>query len=222
MAFDKTLPNNATKIRDYPGILTGNISAVQQGDADFNNWSVNLINRVTAGQTADAVRIASTMRLYASPDQGTAPSGKTELFVISAVTPSGVVIQLTNNGKLGAEKTSIQAKDISFGTNNTVNDQRAMASAWSTVTVPASSITAQTNYGMTWARASEGKYVATFTVAMDNADYSIVGTGSSTDVRSVMVNPDVTKDVNGFGIVTRNTNAAARDSSFNVVVFGGR
>ena len=45
MAFDKTLPTNNTKIRNYPTVLTDNWSAIQAGDLTFKAWQVNFADR---------------------------------------------------------------------------------------------------------------------------------------------------------------------------------
>jgi hypothetical protein len=91
MAFDKTLPANGTKIRDYPTVLGNNFTAIQEGDDTLQYWQTNYVDRDTVAgappPTQDPVAIADTMVVFSKND-----GSNTELF---SMDPSSVISQLT-------------------------------------------------------------------------------------------------------------------------------
>ena len=95
MAFDKTLPSNTTKIRNYPTVLTGNFAGIQEADNTFLPIAINFADRTPLPDPNDPAALAATVKVYSKQDGAGAPQ-------IYAINPSSVVQQLTNFGSVTA------------------------------------------------------------------------------------------------------------------------
>ena len=227
MAYDKTLPTNSTKIRNYPTVLTDNFAAIEEGDISLKHWQVNFIERNAVPGAPppanDPTRADDTMILFSKQDA----AGETELFFMDDQNPANVT-QVTQGGALGGASTNILGTDISFDGGTFTNNQNGMCTAWSFVTVVGSAISTQTNYGMTWTRTSTGVYKATFTASQVlNANYVVTGTAYSSSGGSegtvLSFASDKTRSTTEFSIRMKHvTSDSNRDRSFMVAVFGGR
>jgi len=116
MTYDKTLPTNTTKIRNYPTVLTDNFAALEEGDISLKHWQVNFIERnaVPGPISNDPTRADNTMILYSKQDG----AGETELFVIDDRNPANVT-QLTEEGALGSTSTQVNANGVAFDVDAT-------------------------------------------------------------------------------------------------------
>lgn len=118
MAFDKTLPQNSTKIRRYPEVLTDNFAAIQTGDDTFQVWQLNFIDRdLVPGApppTQDPTRVDDTIIIYSKQNA----DGETDLFLMDDRAIANI-IQVSQDGALGSTSTSLNAKDLSFDVDPT-------------------------------------------------------------------------------------------------------
>lgn len=226
MAFDKTLPANRTKIRNYPNILTGNFAGIQTGDSTFKVWQLNFADRDLVDgappPAQDPVSIADTMIVY-SKQNG---DGETDLFIRDD-RGSPNTVELTTNGSLGGPSTPVQALTISFDGGTFTNNQNAMCTAWASVVVSGMSISSQTGYGITFSRNGTGEYTGTFTASqVTNANYAVVGTAYSSsgggEFTVLSIDASTTPTTTSFDIVIRKDGNSSRDRSFMIAVFGGR
>lgn len=114
MAWDKTLPNNSTKIRNYPTVLTANFAAMEEGQSSLQQWKANFIERnaIPSAPPVDPARIDDTMQLYSKQNA----DGETDLYVIDDRATANV-IEISENGRLGGRSQDIVLNDAYFGTD---------------------------------------------------------------------------------------------------------
>ena len=79
MAFNKNEPQDTTKIRNLSTILTDNFTGIQEGDASFAPWALNLIRRNGAAPSVDPTAIADNIILYSKDSS----AGQAELYAIN-------------------------------------------------------------------------------------------------------------------------------------------
>ena len=219
MTFDKTLPSTTSKIRDYPSILIGNFSGIQEGDLTFKVWQQNFVERNSVPgappPNTDPTRDDDTMILFSKQDA--VPN--TELFVMDDQNPANI-IQLTEEGALGSTSTQVNTNGISFDATY-INTQDAFCSGWAAVT---STGVLSAGYGLTSAQNGTGDYTLTITTALSSANYVVIGTVLTALTRArVLYCYD--RQAGSFSVRTQAINASAGDyenAAFMVSVFGGR
>ena len=96
MAWDKTLPSNSTKIRNYPTVLTANWQAIEENDTavvatSINQWAIHLIDRSTIGGSNTPARLDDINQLYTRSDGTT-----NQLFMLDSENPAND-IQMTRS-----------------------------------------------------------------------------------------------------------------------------
>jgi hypothetical protein len=214
--FNSGLPNNASKIRNYPTLLQNNFRGIEIGDATFKIWQANFPQRnlLPGPPTDDPAALADTSIIYAKEDPAIA--GKTELF---AIDPDSDVIQLTQGGSLGSATTTLKCSSLTVGTN--LNSQNALVSAWAIV---ASNGVLTKGYGLTSVQNVNGDYTLTFTTPLVDANYVVNGTVffNGTRARVLYVYNQL---AGSFSVRIQATNASAGDyesNIFMVSVMGGR
>lgn len=90
MAFDKTQPQNTTKLRNLGVVIRPNWDAIETADSTFIPEALNLADRTAAGIANDPTAIADSVILYSKQDG----SGNPQSF---AIDPSSNIYQLTGN-----------------------------------------------------------------------------------------------------------------------------
>lgn len=215
MAWDKTLPSNTTKIRNYPTVLTDNFSAIEEGDLTLTHWQVNFIERNAVPGAPppanDPTRQDNTMILFSKQDGG----GNTELFFLDDRSPANN-IQLTENGYIGSSSTKISLNEFTFdsGTttfneNNVINAHGAFNSAGAAIYVNACTV----------AKAGTGRYNVTFTTPRANTNYAVTAICDDTGNSRVAKLGNVT--VNGFQLHVVQKDGDSRDIGCRFMVVGG-
>lgn len=101
MAWNKNEPQNATKIRNYPTVISNNWTAIEENDTgvvstSLNQWAVHLIDRSTIGGANTPTRLDNVGQIYCR-DDGTA----NELFFLDSENPANEV-QLTRSSAVNA------------------------------------------------------------------------------------------------------------------------
>ncbi len=118
MAYDKTLPANSTKIRNYPTVLTNNFAAIEEGDISLKHWQINFIERNAVPGAPppanDPTRADDTMIMFSKQDS----AGETELFLLDDRSPANN-FQITQNGALGSTSTQVNANGLAFDVDST-------------------------------------------------------------------------------------------------------
>lgn len=94
MAWDKDQPQNTTKIRNLPAVLTPNWYAIEQAEASFKPYAINLLDRNVLNTSnpsfpVNPTAIADTYALFSKKDA----SGNDQLYGIS---PSSVITQFSS------------------------------------------------------------------------------------------------------------------------------
>lgn len=91
MAWDKSLPSNSTKIRNYPTVLGANFAAIEEGGDTLQFWKSNYIERdaIPSAPPATPTRIDNTLQLYSRQ-----VDSQRQLFLLDAESPAND-IQLT-------------------------------------------------------------------------------------------------------------------------------
>jgi|GEM_PF-1798825 len=215
MAYDKTLPNNTTKIRNYPTVLTDNFSAIEEGDLTLKHWQVNFIERNAVPGAPppanDPTRADDTMIVFSKQDA----SSETELFVMDDRNPANI-IQFTEDGRLGGTTTNLSINNFSFdgGTttfdeNNVINAHGAFNSAGTAIYVNACTV----------AKAGTGRYNVTFSTARANTNYAVTAICDDTGNSRVAKLGNVT--VNGFQLHVVQKDGNSRDIGCRFMVVGG-
>ena len=90
MAWNKNLPDDATKIRNAPTVIQENWDAIESGSSSLEIGSVNYYDRNAAGSTysSDPAIISTSSILYAKKDSD-------NISRIFALDPNGDTSQLT-------------------------------------------------------------------------------------------------------------------------------
>jgi hypothetical protein len=88
MVWDLTQPTDTTKIRNLGTVIRPNWQAIQEGDASFKPYSINLDNRTPLPISNDPLAIANAYLLYCKEDT----AGDPQLYGIDA---SSNIIQFT-------------------------------------------------------------------------------------------------------------------------------
>tara|TARA_R110002126_G_scaffold77229_5_gene192679 strand:- start:6799 stop:7485 length:687 start_codon:yes stop_codon:yes gene_type:complete len=227
VAFDKTLPTNSTKIRNYPTVLTDNWSAIQTGDLTFKTWQLNFADRDEVEgappPTQDPTRDDDTMIMFSKNNA----DGETDLYILDdRSSPSNFA--LTENGKVGGRATSAVFQDISIGTNTFVNDQNNFVWAHGRVPKAGGAISGQ-GLGTATTGSVSGynpAYTITLTRTPSNANYQVFimceGTGSSSRARVGGLIPG-TRTVNDFSVFIQRTGDSdmKTDADYYIMVVGG-
>lgn len=229
MAWDKTLPNNATKIRNYPSVLTQNWEAIEEGDITLQQWQINLIERnaVPGPISSDPSREDDVMILYSKQDA----SAETESFILDDRNPANV-IQITEDGYLGSLTQQVSASNVRFDAPIAPATYQAEYGINQMLTAYGRFNSAGTlASGFNMAGAAKAGNTYTVTVAADvllNSNYILLLTSSTPDDSSERVINYISKGVPAAGVATTITLAitsgsgSSRSQAFQVVVIGGR
>jgi len=220
MAFDKTLPTNSTKIRNYPTVLGDNFAAIEEGDLTFTPWQINFIERNAVPGAPppanDPTRQDDTIIMFSKQDG----AGETELFILDDRNPANN-FQITEAGKIGSASTQFVAQDISFAAETATYASTNMVAYWAKVA--STGILQGSSGGFTSVRNSLGNYTLTFTTVQGSVNYGVnvtVKNNNSSD------NPHIanyhTPAVGTVQVMIRNQNGTAVDREFSISVFGGR
>jgi hypothetical protein len=220
MAFDKTLPTNATKIRNYPTVLTDNFSAIEEGDITLKYWQVNFIERNSVPgappPTNDPTRADNTMILFSKQDG----AGETELWILDDRSPANNY-QITEAGKLGSQNTQFVTQDISFGTETSTYSSTNMIAYWAIISSGGAVVAS--SGGITAVRNSTGRYTVTFTTPQSTVNYGVNVTCENTSTGD---NPHIcnyfSKNINNFQVLIKNQNGTSVDRAFTITIYGGR
>jgi len=95
MAWDKTLPQGSTKIRNLGDVITPNWDAIETADSTFLPQALNLADRDALAIASDPTAIADSVILYSKQDA----AGNPQAYFID---PSSNVIQMTTGLPIGA------------------------------------------------------------------------------------------------------------------------
>lgn len=220
MAFDKTLPSNSTKIRNYPTVLGDNFSALEEGDLTFKQWQVNFIERNAVPGAPppanDPTRADDTMILFSKQDG----ASETELFFMDDRNPA-TITQLTEDGKIGSATTQFVALDISFEAETSLYNSGNMVAYWGNVSSAGTLL--ESSGGITSVRTSVGNYTVTFSVAQSTVNYGVtIGVRNNNSADNIHVANYHTNVVGSFKVTIRNQNNTAVDRAFSVSINGGR
>jgi len=180
MAFDKTLPTNSTKIRNYPTVLTNNFAAIEEGDTTLQYWKSNFIERnaIPSAPAVDPSRIDDVMQVYSKQNA----DGETDLYVIDDRSTANI-IEITENGKMGGRATSAVFQDISIGTNTFVNTQNSFVFAYGSIPSGGGAIIGGVGLG-TATTGTVGSDSDAYTVTFSgrnpsNTNYIVITTGAT-------------------------------------------
>jgi len=220
MAFDKTLPTNSTKIRNYPTVLGDNFAAIEEGDLTLTHWQINFIERNAVPGAPppanDPTRQDDTMIMFSKQDG----AGETELFILDDRSPANN-FQITEAGKIGSASTQFVAQDISFAAETATYASTNMVAYWGYIS--SAGVIQDSSGGFTSARNSVGNYTITFSVAQSSGNYGVNLTARNNNSSD---NPHIanyhTQVAGSFKVMIRNQNNTPVDRGFSFSVFGGR
>lgn len=217
-SWNSNLPQNNTKIRDYPTVLTNNFNALEKGDLTLKNWQVNLIERNSVPgappPTNDPTRSDDTMIVFCKQDS----SGETELFVMDDRNPANI-IQFTENGNMGSQNTPIYGSSISFDGGTSSMNGIHQVSGWLRVAANGSIIS--TSGDLTVVKSSTGLYTIGFSVAPANTNFVGIAVPANPSSRRSISCENYTSTTFQVRIYSNST-GKNEDEPFQVVVFGGR
>lgn len=216
MAFDKTLPNNTTKIRNYPTVLTANFAGLEEGQDSLQIWKANFIERnaIPSAPAVDPSRIDDTMQIYSKQNA----DGETDLYVLDDRSPANV-IELTENGRIGGRSQDFVLNEAYYGTDTLARG------VWGVPTV-VGSIDGSGNVeawseGIASTSVVSSRRRLTFTAnRFNNANYVVLVTptsGGNTRIATWTNKTTTTLDIR----ITNQNNTDAL-VAFDIVIFGGR
>jgi hypothetical protein len=216
MAFDKTLPNNATKIRNYPTVLQDNFKGIQEGDSTFIMQQINVADR-TAGAILPETpaAIADTMLLFSKND-----GSNTELYTRD---PDGNIIQVTTEGSLGNTSTNLEASQLKFSDDFIFTPSNGFINAWAYC----NGGTVLYNYHLpTIATVGTGIYTLTTSAVFNNANICLLSgvTMSGTDDMILSINgaPTIAASKITFRVETVNRSSGSHKAvRYWIAIIGG-
>jgi hypothetical protein len=210
MAWDKTLPADASKLRLSAGYIRANWTALENGDVPY-------VKLKLAEQAANPTRANDTGWLFTKQ-----ASSQTELYYEDDRNPA-LVTQISNNGGIGATSQILYGSAV-ITSGSYQNTQNAFISAWGSVD---SSGNLTAGFGVTSARNSTGLYTITFTSALSGANnYGVCATAyEDPGPNHNRVAMCTVRNAANFRIRTQRTDQSGgsfEDCAFMFVVFGGR
>ena len=218
MTWDKTLPSNTTKIRQYPTVLTANFAAVEEGDSTLQQWKINLIQRnaIPSAPPVTPAKIANVVQVYAKQSI----FSRSELFVTDDHSPVNT-IQLTQDGKIGAQGQDIRANNYFYGADTIGRG------LWSSPTIVGrideSGAVLTGSQGIASVSIASNVFTVNFTASrITNTNYMVLVTpqfGSSSNPRFACWDNKTTSSVDVY-VVNQNGTKARRP--FDIIIFGGR
>tara|TARA_R110002096_G_scaffold48903_1_gene129384 strand:+ start:4731 stop:5387 length:657 start_codon:yes stop_codon:yes gene_type:complete len=171
MGWDKDLPIADQKLNTLAGVITDNWDAIQEADetsgTPIHQKAVLLGDRTAlAAANDDPTVVGATTYLYSKQDTGAVQ----EAYIEDAASN---IIQLTNDGKIGATNVDYEANSISFDGTITFNENNYIA-AWGKIID--SSLTVSPSSGIsTVTRPATGEYLVTLSAnVVNNANYIVI------------------------------------------------
>lgn len=212
MAFDKSQPEDTTKIRNLGVVIRPNWVAIEEADSSFKPYAINLISRNTTGASNDPSTIASTSILFCKNDT----AGNPELHHRGA---AGNIIQMSYGGRMGGPETDLTMNKFRFGTsavNYSVNSVVSSAISW---TASGSTVS---SFRCSQSKIATGVYRVTFSTARTSLNYYVQATLSFSPSSSTAVCLKVTnKELTYFDVETLTKDLSAVNEAVYCVVFGG-
>jgi hypothetical protein len=209
MAYDTTQPTDTTKIRNLGVVIRPNWVAIQEGDATFRPYAINLQNRTPLIVANDPATIAGSSIIYVKNDG----AGNPESF---AKDGAGNIVQLTVGGRLGGTTTNATISGIRFGASAVdygVNNIISAAVRWNSAGATLSS------FGCNIIRSAVGFYTVTLTTARANTNYWPIATAfDESNCRACKVNILSTTQ---FTVRITNDDGTSRDTGGFCMLAGG-
>jgi len=167
MAWDKTLPTNSTKIRNYPTVLTANWQAIEENDSgvvgtSLNQWAIHLIDRSTIGGSNTPSRLDDVNQLYTRNDGST-----NQLFMLDSENPANE-IQLT------------RSTEVTVGANGQTFLPGGVLFQWFTYSLPAGNTTVTYPIAFPTAVYNVGLTLSASNTGYNDVDAYVVGTPNTT------------------------------------------
>lgn len=217
MAWDKTLPANATKIRNYPAVLTANFTALEEADSSLQQWKINLIQRnaIPSAPPVTPAKITNVIQVYAKQSI----FSRSELFVTDDhSTPN--TIQLTQDGKIGAQGQDVRANNYFYGADTL--GRGSWASPTIVGRISASGTVQAGSQGIASVTLSGSVFTVNFSASrITNTNYMVLVTperGSSNPRFACWEN----KSTSSVDVRVVNQNGTLAPEAFDIVIFGGR
>lgn len=217
MAWDKSLPSNITKIRNYPTVLGDNFSAVEEGDDTLKIWKANFIERnaIPSAPAVTPTRIDDTMQIFSKQNP---TDSETDLFVLDDRATANT-IQLTENGKLGGLTQALALDSFTFDDTRVFNENNIIAAYG---LLPDN--TGSPTYGdgiASVTRTGTGAYTITWSAGrFSNTNYSVhvMSTTNSTASWDNSIKTTTT-----FGVQVRQSDTGSvKNSQLFVIAVGGQ
>jgi len=216
MAWDKTLPNNTTKIRNYPTVLTANFAAIEEGQDALQMWKANFIERnaIPSAPAVTPTRIDDTMQVFSKQNA----DGETDLYVLDDRATANT-IELTENGRLGGRAQDIVLNEAYYGTDTLARGVWGVPTVVGSINA-AGAVEAWSQGIASTSVVSSFRRVTFSASRFNNTNYVVVVTPTTGgNPRSAMWTNKQTTSVD-IRIVNQNgTNALV---AFDIVIFGGR
>lgn len=209
MAFDRTQPQNTTKLRDVGNVIRPNWQAIELAESSFQPEAINFTDRIVVGVPDNPVAITDAFISYCKTDS----AGNSEFFGIDE---SSNVIQYSFGGRLGSETTNLTVGNINFDTNTVNYGHNNIIQAYGEFDKDGVTIVAS---GCTIAYVSTGVYRITFSVALPNSNYVAVATAANEGSARICKIGKV--DNTNFTVNIINEDTAPRDTGAYFMVCGG-
>lgn len=216
MAWDKTLPNNGTKIRNYPTVLTANFAAVEEGGDTLQLWKANFIERnaIPSAPAVTPTRIDDTMQFFSKQNA----DGETDMYLLDDRNPANT-IEISENGRLGGRAQDIVLNEMYFGTDTLAYGQWASPTIIGRISSAGAVQTGSQGIAST-SVAGSYRRVNFATSRISNTNYMVlVSPITGGNPRMAMW---TNKQTTSVDIRITNQNGTDALVDFDIVIFGGR
>lgn len=222
MAWDRDLPADTTKIRNGPLEIRNNNEAIEEADASFRPYALNLINRATVAPPISNTPANVTDATVVYSRTG-AVSGLAELYSLNPSLSPIYDTQLTSAGRMGSPSTGATVSGLMYSTKTYDNVQANMVSAWAQCS-GAGGFVGFAHSIATCTRNSTGDYTITTDPVFINASVGVILTchAGPADVRVInWVTKSYAASVFTVNVTIVNQNSSPRDENFDIMLVGG-
>lgn len=209
MTWDRTQPENTTKLRNVGNVIRPNWEAIELADSTFQPEAINFTDRTVAGVPNNPVAITDAYISFSKTDA----AGNTELFGIDE---SSNVIQFSYGGRMGGPATDLTVDTIRFGSSTTNYTRDNIIQAYGQFTSNGTTVVAS---GCTISRLATGVYQITFSSVLPTTNYVAVATAfNEGNARICKINDKTTST---FRLYINNEDNTAKDTGAFFMVCGG-
>lgn len=216
MAWDRTLPADATKIRNAPTVIQANWDAIERNtDDSLNQWIVELVDRATIAGANTPTNVTSVGLLYARDD-----GGDVNLFYQD---DTGNEVQMTTSNAMGNVGNDLEMNRFTFDRSRYFDEANIVTAYGKVSDSGTPTLDVDSGISTVTRTATTGLYEITLDAGVtSNANYVVVSSAIATgNGRIAMWDVNVAPTTTVF-YIRRNVANSGAWGGFSFYVIGGQ